>query len=132
VAIIPWRRRSFPGFIIGLWHDGILHRFATYTGARIGSLDITDELVVWSVQDRRQRLEIEAARSEGGLLQAPTTVDMGRRIMETLGAEVSVALYARGSGTRLLFKGRGRHAGLEAAGDLARLKAMWASEMGAT
>jgi hypothetical protein len=129
VAIIPWRRRSFPGFIMGLWHNGILYRFATYTGARIGRLDLTDEWIGWSVHDGRHRLEIEAARSEGGLLQAPTTVDMGRRIAETLGAEVTVALYALGKGnTHLLFRGRGRHAGLEAAGDLARLRAMWASE----
>ncbi len=94
VAIIPWHRRSFPGFIMGLWHGGVLYRFATYTGARIEKLDISDESVRWIVRDRKYRLEIEAARSEGGLLQAPTTVDMGRRITETLSAEVSVALYA--------------------------------------
>jgi hypothetical protein len=130
VAIIPWRRRSFPGFIMGLWHDGVLYRFATYTGARIEKIDITDQLVHWIVRDKQHRLMIEAARSEGSLLQAPTTVDMGRRIAETLGAEVSVALHAfENGGTRLLFRGHGRHAGLEAAGDLARLREMWASEL---
>jgi len=63
-------------------------------------------------------------------LLAPTTVDMGRRIVETLSAEVSVALYAlETSNPRLLFRGKGRHAGLEAAGDLAHLRAMWAAEI---
>ncbi len=33
VATIPWLRTSFRGFIIGLWHDRKLYRFATYTGA---------------------------------------------------------------------------------------------------
>jgi hypothetical protein len=133
LAIIPWHRRSFPGFIMGLWHNGNLYRFATYTGAQIAKLDITDQSIDWIAESKHYRLEIKAARSEGGLLQAPTTVDMGRRIVETLGAKVAVTLYAvEGSRTELLFQGCGRHAGLEAAGDLARLRAMWASEVADT
>ena len=129
VAIIPWVQRSFPGFIVGLWHDGILYRFATYTGARIEQLDITDEQVVWVMRDRRYRLEMRAIRSAGGLLHAPTPVDMGRRIAETISAEVEVALYRLGgSASQLLFRGTGRHAGLEAVGDLSQLRAMWASQ----
>jgi hypothetical protein len=129
VAIIPWGRRSFPGFIIGFWHERVLYRFATYTGAKIDTLDITDDTIHWIVRDKRRRLEMEVARAEGGLLQAPTTVDMGRRIAETISGEVSVKLYSLDkSGTRPLFRGLGRHAGLEAAGDLARLRGMWASE----
>ena len=125
VAIIPWIRRSFPGFIIGLWHDGVLHRFATYTGARIEKLDITDERVDWVVRDKRYRLEMQAVRAEGGLLQAPTIQDMGRRIAETLNARVTVALYELGPGKpRLLVDGTGRYAGLEAVGDLEELRAM--------
>jgi hypothetical protein len=129
VAIIPWVRRSFPGFIVGLWRDGILYRFATYNGARIERLDIDDEQVMWVVRDRRYRLEMRAIQSAGGLLHAPTPVDMGRRIAETLSAEVEVALYkVDGDASQLLFQGTGRHAGLEAVGDLSRLRAMWASQ----
>jgi hypothetical protein len=129
VAIIPWIRRSFPGFIIGVWHNGTLYRFATYSGARIEQLDITDEQVSWVVRDRHYRLEMEAIRTEGGLLQAPTTLDMSRRIAETLNATVKVALYQLGHGKpRLLVDGTGRHAGLEAVGDLAGLRAMSRSD----
>ena len=128
VAIIPWVRRSFPGFIVGLWHKGVLYRFASYTGARIEQLEIADEQVVWVLRDRRFRLEMRAIRSAGGLLRAPTPVNMDRRIAETLNARVEVALYAlEGGGARRLFQGTGRHAGLEAVGDLDRLRAMWAS-----
>ncbi|MDX1379417.1 MAG: tocopherol cyclase family protein, partial [Anaerolineales bacterium] len=42
VAIIPWVRRPFPGFIIGFHHDGTLYRFATYNGARTSHLTIDD------------------------------------------------------------------------------------------
>lgn len=125
VAIIPWVRRSFPGFIIGLWHDGVLYRFATYSGAHIEKLDITDEQVDWVVRERRYRLEMQAIRVEGGLLQAPTRQDMGRRIAETLNATVRMALYELGQGEpHLLVDGTGRHAGLETVGDLAELGAM--------
>jgi hypothetical protein len=129
VAIIPWVRRSFPGFIVGLWHGGVLYRFATYTGARIEQLDITDEQVIWVLRDRRFRLEMRAIRSAGGLLRAPTPVDMGRRIAETLNSRVDMALYSlEGDRARQIFQDTGRHAGLEAVGDLARLRAMWASQ----
>jgi len=128
VAIIPWIRRSFPGFIAGLWHGGVLYRFATYTGASIEQLEITDQQVSLVVRNKRHRLEMVATRAEGGLLHAPTTVDMGRRIAETLTATVEVRLTEvsrKGHpGGRLLFQGAGRHAGMEAAGNLERLTEM--------
>ena len=129
VAIIPWIRGSFPGFIIGLWHNSVLYRFASYTGARIQQLDITDETVTWVVEDRRHRLEILATRSQGTMLRAPTTAEMGRRIAETLNATIEVTLYSLQKGDkRSIFHGAGRHAGLEVVGDLLRLKDMWVAE----
>ena len=124
VANIPWLRSSFPGFIIGLWLEGELYRFATYTGARTTVLDIDDERVTWIVTSKQHRLEMQAIRAQGGLINAPTTLDMGRRIAETLDAAVDVRLYAIGDRPeRLLFEGTGRHAGLEVVGDLAQLQA---------
>jgi tocopherol cyclase len=134
-AIIPWIRRSFPGFIAGLWHDGVLYRFATYTGAAIERLELTDRQATLAVRNKRYRLEMVATRAEGGLLHAPTTVDMGRRIAETLTATVEVRLTEvteipaggprRGRpGGRTLFQGTGRHAGMEAVGNLERLAEM--------
>jgi hypothetical protein len=130
VAIIPWLRGSFPGFIVGLWHQEVLYRFATYTGARIEKLDITDEAVTWVIRDRQHRLEMRAIHAEGGLIQAPTTVDMGRRIAETLSTRVETALYTLESGrSYLIFQDTGRHAGLEAVGDLVGLRNMWVSKL---
>jgi hypothetical protein len=126
LAIIPWIRTSFPGFIIGLWHGGRLYRFATYTGAKVTHLEVTDERVVWTVQDRCYRLDMVAARAQGGLLHAPTTADMSRRIAETLNASVEVRLTSLARvGRKTLFEGTGRHAGLEAVGDMNRLVGMW-------
>ena len=44
------------------------------------------------MRNRTHRLEILATRSDGGLLLAPTPAGMGRRIAETLSAEIAVRL----------------------------------------
>ena len=119
IAIIPWLRTSFRGFIIGLWMDGALHRFATYTGARTERLELQDQRVVWVVSDRKLRLELEAVQAGGGLLYGPTRQDMGKRVDETLDATIHVRLCQR-SGP-VLFEGTGHHAGLEINGDIPRL-----------
>ncbi|NUQ36283.1 MAG: hypothetical protein HUU23_00490 [Caldilineales bacterium] len=122
IAIIPWRRSAFPGFIIGLRHEGRLYRFATYTGAVIERLLIADDHVWWMVADRDYRLEMKARRAEGGLLYGPTRQEMHKRVDETLNAAVEVRLSEKGG--RVLFTGIGRHAGMEVQGDLDRLLAL--------
>ena len=115
VAIIPWRRTSFNGFIVGLWVDGRLYRFATYTGAEVAELAITDDAVQWVLRDKSYQLSILARRgaaSQYGLLKGPTTLEMGKRVEETLTATVEVELREAGGG-RVVFAGNGRCAGLE-------------------
>jgi hypothetical protein len=122
VAIIPWLRSAFRGFIIGLWHEGKLYRFASYTGARIERLVTTDEQVTLEVHDRAHRLEMRARRAESATILGPSRADMGVRVPETLAATVHVRLIRWADGEQaLLFEGTGRHAGLEIAGDLDRL-----------
>jgi len=119
VAIIPWIGRAFRGFIVGLWLDGKLHRFATYAGAQIESLQIYDDHVDWVLQNRHARLLLKACRVQGGLLRGPTRLDMGQRVLETLNATVQVRLETLQG--RLLWEGDGAHTGLEVMGDLPRL-----------
>jgi hypothetical protein len=121
IAMIPWLRSSFRGFIVGLRHEGLLHRFATYTGAATESLAIDDERVSWSVRDRRMRLEMVAERAAGGLLASPVRSEMHKRVDETLSSSVALRLVRLGAGGGVLFEGRGRCAGLEVHGDLERL-----------
>jgi hypothetical protein len=118
VALIPWLGSVFRGFIVGLWHDGNLYRFATYTGARIEQLAMTDHDVTWAIRDRHHTLELHADRAEGGLVLGPTRLEMGKRVHETLRASVRVRLIR---GTQVLYEGTGRHAGLEVHGDLDQL-----------
>ncbi|RMF58110.1 MAG: hypothetical protein D6748_09670 [Calditrichaeota bacterium] len=126
VAIIPWIRGAFPGFIIGLWHQNHLYRFATYTGAKITRLELREKEVLWIVQDKTHRLEMQARGSDkAGLLHAPTPQGMTRRIAETLDGEVQVRLFSNG---KLVLEDLGNHAGMEMVGNLEELIRMWESE----
>ena len=123
VAIIPWLRRAFPGFIAGLWHGGQLYRFATYSGAVIERLEISDSRVTWHMVGRggptrtRHRLEIVAWRAEGGLLHAPERTAMLQRVLESLTARLDIRLlYLEDGREQVVFEGTGRHAGLEIVG----------------
>ncbi len=121
IPIGPWR---FPGFIVGLWHDGRLHRFATYNLSRIERLEVGGTTVSWTLRNRDERLEIVATRAQGGLLRGPSKVDMGVRVPETLGAQAEVRLSVLRAGEAItVFHDTGRHAGLEIVGDVALLGA---------
>ncbi|TVP69750.1 MAG: hypothetical protein EA340_06805 [Nitriliruptor sp.] len=122
IAIVPWIRSAFPGFLVGLHHDGVLHRFATYTGARTEHLRITDDRVEWTITDRHRQLEVHARRAAAGLLLGPTREQMESRVGETMRAEIEVRLLDRR--TRTVLEGTGRNAGLEVHGDLERLLAL--------
>ncbi len=115
IAIIPWRRTAFRGFIVGFWHQGQLHRFATYTGAQVEKLLVTNETAVWVLRNKTHRLALLAhlgSEEQFGLLKGPDTVEMGKRVAESLTAEVDVELTHLGQ-NRVIFSGRGRYAGLE-------------------
>ena len=121
IAIIPWLGSAFRGFIVGFWLDGNLYRFTTYSGGQVELLEISDNSVNWVLRNRTHRLSLNASRDQGGLLRAPTRLDMGKRILETLSASVHVRLETlQGS---LLFDGDGANAGLEVNGDIPRLLA---------
>ena len=125
VAIIPWGKNAFRGFIIGFWHAGELYRFATYTDAKEDLLEVDDGQVRWSLKNKRYRLELQADRAAGGLLHLPTRTEMHKRLSETMQASVNVRLTSIDGGQEeVIFAGLGRNAGLEVYGDLERLLAV--------
>ncbi|MFZ6027997.1 MAG: lycopene cyclase domain-containing protein [Chloroflexota bacterium] len=121
VAIIPWLGGAFRGFIVGLWLNGRLYRFATYSGAKVEALSVRSDRVEWVLHDRHYRLEIVARRADSAPLKGPSRQDMGRRIDETLSAILETRLSTLQGET--VFEATGRHAGLEVHGDLQRLEA---------
>lgn len=118
IAMIPWQWTRFRGFIVGLWHEGTLYRFATYTKAKTEKLSVTDEQIHWLLTGKTvgavHRLEITASRGESGLLAGPSKVDMGKRVAESLTAAATVRLHRLERERNVkIFMGNGRFAGLE-------------------
>jgi tocopherol cyclase len=120
VATVPWLGKSFRGFILGLWHNRQLYRFTKYNGSKITGLRLTDTHVILHTVNRTHRLELEAARSEGGLLHAPYRSAMLQRVTESLTATIAVKLIELKS-EQVIFEGIGRHAGLEINGEIQQI-----------
>ncbi len=121
VALIPWLRSTFRGFIVGLWHGGTLYRFTTYAGAVIERLAIGDEEMEWVLRSPDHRLELRLQRADTAILYAPDLNDMTGRVAETMRSTVWVRLTRLDRPERPILEGMARNAGLEIVGDLARL-----------
>jgi len=126
IAIIPWIRRPFLGFILGLYYEKKLYRFATYNGARLVHFDVDNSKAHWIIEQQDYILEMNAHLMEGGFLQAPTIDSMKNRIFESLTSTVEIVLRrASIARNQIIFQDIGKHAGLEIGGDLPRLKEMY-------
>jgi hypothetical protein len=122
IADIPWGGRSFTGFLGGFLLDGQLHRFTTYTGAKISGLSVSESAVQFALSDKTKRLMVTAHRAQGFNLQAPTTAQMDRRIMETLSAHIDITFEKKNKHTwEPVFSDKGQFAGLEVVGDTSAL-----------
>jgi len=119
IARIPWLGRSFPGFFAVLLEGGRIHRFASYTGARLTRFVVAGREVQADIQGRHSTLSLSGLRSHEGVLMAPVDGAMDRRIGESIDARVAVRL--KDPAGRVLFEGRGECAGLEIVGDPALL-----------
>lgn len=120
VARIPWLGSSFTGFLGFMLHQGRLYPFATYTGASIRNLKISDETVEVTIHSKDFAIHVKGRNSSRGLLKAPVGGDMQRVIHESVDAELHVRLTDKKG--LLLFEGTGSNAGLELVGDTSLLK----------
>jgi tocopherol cyclase len=119
IANIPWMGKSFDGFLIGLWHDGQLFKFTTYTGARITTFEYNQQKLAIQVNSKSHRLEIEVSYKKGAELKTPQTGEMRGRLSESLSSETKVKLFRLiDKGESLIFSDIGRHTGLEIEGKL--------------
>jgi hypothetical protein len=110
IATVPWVRGRFTGFIVALLEGGRLHRFTTYTGARLEGVRAFDDRVEVALVRGRERLELVLRRGAGADLRSPLRGQMEGRVNESLAASVDVRLL---DGGREVFAGTGRWAGLE-------------------
>ena len=116
VAKIPWFNKAFTGFLCVLLFEGKIHRFATYTGARISEIRLDEESVFIRIKGEKLMLEITACRAGQGLLAAPVNGAMDRRIAESVDATINLSLSDKNG--NFIFKEEGINAGLELVGDM--------------
>jgi tocopherol cyclase len=119
VAIIPWIKSSFRGFIIGFRHSGKLHRWTTYNGSKELKLEVKDDSINWELKGPDGILKIQAERKGGGLLHAPLREAMHQRVEETLDARLQVT-HTNLSG-QVLIESFGTSSGMEVFGNLERM-----------
>jgi hypothetical protein len=120
IARVPWLGKAFPGFLGFFLHEGKVYRFATYTGAKVENLVLKEEIVEFDIAAKKFRIEVRARRSHTGLLKAPVSGAMDRRIAESLDAVIHLKVTDRDG--KLIFEGAGKYAGLEVVGKVAELQ----------
>jgi len=117
VAKIPFMGTSFIGFIAGLYFNEKLIQFTTYNFTRLKKSYADENSVEIILGNFRHTLIVTAERKEATSLASPIAGFMDGRIEESMEAILEVELIDNRSGKQL-FKGRGRNAGLEVAGNI--------------
>jgi tocopherol cyclase len=118
VAKVPWMTSHFVGNIAGLLLDGDLHRFATYTGAKLTCIETGSNEAHFTVADEHEELDVHVRGCQALILQAPVLGAMEGRDAESLGGTIDVTLRAlRGGRAGVIFNGTGRQAGVEVMND---------------
>jgi tocopherol cyclase len=117
VANIPWIRNSFVGFIAGIWLQDKLIQFTTYNRSRLHKCQITKDKVALEMENLNYRLDIIAHRDHATSLASPILGMMDGRIEESMTSIIDVSLFNKKT-NKILFEGKGKHAGLEVAGNI--------------
>lgn len=95
MARVPWLVGSFPGFLVGVWREGKLKRFTTYTGAKVIEAARTEDGVRFACEDATHRLRVQARGGRPVPLHKPSEHSMRGVVHEHLDARLEVRLERR-------------------------------------
>jgi len=90
----PWPTGAFRGYIIDFLLDGELHRFTTYTGSVLESLEMSDSHRHLDIRNRSHRLNVDARKSDGAILHAPYEKQIIARVARNDGLRCRGPAYA--------------------------------------
>lgn len=111
IAKIPWLGSFFTGFLGFLYYNGSFYPFSTYHKSEITALNLTDEILTISFTGKTHLLKVTAKLKNSGMLLAPKSGQMNRRIKESVDSELEVVLSDL-KGTEI-FHDKASRAGLE-------------------
>ena len=119
-AKIPWHSKSFIGFIVGIWNNGKLYRFTTYTGAKLDSLAYQGNSVEISLSDKSYGLVVTAHQGTTGELHSPIKGAMIGKVQESINARINIILADKKTG-RIIVNTKAHCCGMEVAGNIQEL-----------
>ncbi len=94
LATIPWKKKKFAGFIVGLFFNNQLYRFTTYKNTIIKEIYFDSKILHWHLQQKDMLLKLTIERGKkGGLLLAPDKNDMIPKVKEYLDGKIHCQLY---------------------------------------
>ena len=114
VAHIPWMGSYFVGFLVGVRIEDTLYQFTTYNGSRhTGSIDESNVYLEFTKGDLS--LTLKATKAKTAELISPISGGMRGKVNESIDATVEIVLS---KSETVIYKGVGKHTGLEIAGDI--------------
>ena len=111
IAKIPWLGSFFTGFLGFLYHEGTFYPFSTYHKSEITALNLADEKLTIGFKGKKYLLNVTAKLKNSGILMAPKSGEMSRRIKESIDSELEVVLSDL-DGT-VIYHDKASRAGLE-------------------
>jgi len=111
IAKIPWLGSFFTGFLGFLYFKGIFYPFSTYHKSKITALSFADEILTIGFKSKKYKLEITAALKNSGILMAPKSGEMNRRIKDSIDSELEVVLSDLAG--KVIYQDKAARAGLE-------------------
>ncbi len=111
IAKIPWLGSYFTGFLGFLYHEGTFYPFSTYNKSEITAFSLADDKLTLAFKSKKHQLNITATLKQSGILLAPKSGEMSRRIKESVDSELDVVLLDT-SGNEIL-RDKASRAGLE-------------------
>lgn len=116
VANIPWLGNSFTGFLGFFLIGSTVHRFATYTHAKLLLDKSASDSIKIVISDKNYTYHIKTSRTNAGLLKAPVKGLMDRRIAESIDAQLE--LIVKDKNDVVIFQDTTSIAGLEVVGSI--------------
>jgi len=118
IASVPWKGYSFPGFLVGFWHNSTLHILTTWSGANFTIPFFQGTEARFVVSDTDFQLDISLHdTSEGVLLYGPRFGEMVPFVRESVTCLAEVKFSKKENG-KVLFHDVGKIAGCEFVGNI--------------
>lgn len=117
IAMIPWLKGSFTGYIAALYLDDKIIKFTTYNRTVLRKCSVNLQNVELVLEKKDYLLEINVKRDKATSLASPIHGFMNGRIDESMTSEMTVKLTDKKSG-KIIFNDQGINAGLDIAGEI--------------